>query len=355
MAEEDDSQKTEDPTSRKLDKGRERGQVAQSQEVAHWGILLAGAGGLMFLAPWMMRRTASATRMFFESAAAIPADFDHLRLLLSRLMLEILIVVGPFFGLLLAAAIGIHVIQTGFLWAPSRLEPDLDKISPLKGLKRLFSLRTAVEFAKGVLKLLVVGAAAFGMAMPLFGDLELMPAKDILAALDRSHGVAIRLAIGTLAVLSLIALLDFAYQKFSFLKQMRMTRQEVRDEHKQTEGDPQVKARIRKLRLERARRRMMAAVPKADVVITNPTHYAIALEYKMESMPAPKLVAKGVDSLAKKIREVAEEHEVPIVENPPLARALYDTVELDEEIPTEHYKAVAEIIGYVMRLKGKLK
>ena len=168
------------------------------------------------------------------------------------------------------------------------------------------------------------------------------------------HDMAIVLIFATVAVMTAIAALDYLYQRHAFIKQMKMTKQEVKDEHKQSEGDPIIKSRIRRLRLERARQRMMAAVPRADVVITNPTHYAVALEYKMEEMPSPKLIAKGIDELAQRIREVAEENDIPVVENPPLARALYSAVDLDEEIPPEHYKAVAEVIGYVMRLKGKL-
>ena len=173
------------------------------------------------------------------------------------------------------------------------------------------------------------------------------------AILDKILNIAILISAGTIAVMTAIAALDFMFQKYQFTKQMRMSKQEVKDEHKQSEGDPQVKARIRALRQQRARERMMAAVPEADVVITNPTHYAVALKYDMEEMPAPKLIAKGIDTLAFRIREVAEEHDIPIVENPPLARALHASVELDEEIPPEHFVAVAEVIGYVMRMKGK--
>jgi flagellar biosynthetic protein FlhB len=173
--------------------------------------------------------------------------------------------------------------------------------------------------------------------------------------LDRIQLVAILLTAGTVAVMTVVAALDYAFQRRSFIKQMRMTKQEVRDEHKQAEGDPQIKARIRRLRMERAQKRMMAAVPEADVVITNPTHFAVALAYEMETMSAPRLVAKGADVLAQRIREIAEENQVPLVENPPLARALYASVELDQEIPPEHYQAVAQVIGYVMRLKGELR
>jgi flagellar biosynthetic protein FlhB len=174
-------------------------------------------------------------------------------------------------------------------------------------------------------------------------------------SLDRIIIVSTALAAGTIGVMTLVAVMDFAFQKQQFTKKMRMSKQEVKDEHKQSEGDPHVKARIRKIRTERAQQRMMAAVPDADVVITNPTHYSIALEYKMDDMAAPKLVAKGVDHLAMRIREVAEAHNIPLVENPPLARALYAGVEINEEIPAEHFKAVAEVIGFIMRKRGDLQ
>ncbi|MEE8214176.1 MAG: EscU/YscU/HrcU family type III secretion system export apparatus switch protein, partial [Alphaproteobacteria bacterium] len=211
-----------------------------------------------------------------------------------------------------------------------------------------------MEFLKGILKLLAVGVVSFSMALPMLKDLTLIPYYEITQMMDRINIIAILLAVGTVGVMTVIAALDFAYQKYSFKKQMMMSKQEVKDEQKQSEGDPQIKARIRKVRMERAQQRMMAAVPEADVVITNPTHYSIALEYKMDDMTAPKLVAKGIDHLAMRIREVAKAHDVPIVENPPLARALYAGVELDEEIPPEHFKAVAEVIGFVMRQRGTL-
>ena len=219
-------------------------------------------------------------------------------------------------------------------------------------MKNKVNLKAMVEFVKGLFKLGLVSIVTFAIAIPLLDDILVIPYIDLILSLQRIHELVILLAIGTLIVLTVIAVLDYIYQKYAFMQQMKMTKQEVRDEHKQSEGDPQVKARIRQLRTERARQRMMEAVPEADVVITNPTHYAVALKYKMEDMQAPRLVAKGVDHLAFRIRDVATEHDIPIVENPPLARTLYAAVELDEEIPTEHYQAVAEVIGYVMRLRG---
>jgi flagellar biosynthetic protein FlhB len=204
-------------------------------------------------------------------------------------------------------------------------------------------------------KLVAVAAVAFGLVFSAMNDIELISSFSLGQILDRIQLVAILLTAGTAAVMTVVAALDYAFQRRSFIKQMRMTKQEVRDEHKQAEGDPQIKARIRRLRMERAQKRMMAAVPEADVVITNPTHFAVALAYEMETMSAPRLVAKGADVLAQRIREIAEENQVPLVENPPLARALYASVELDQEIPPEHYQAVAQVIGYVMRLKGELR
>lgn len=355
MAEDnDDASKTEDPSPRKLSKAHEKGQNAQSQEIKHWTMLLGGTIALMVLGPKLAADMQIVIFKFIEAPEAIPTDTEHLRLVFADVSRALLWVLAPVFGLLMVFALGATIGQSGLIWAPSKIEPELSKISPLAGFKRMFSVRSLVEFTKSIVKLSVVGAVAFGVSMPLLKDLELLPLKEFTFSLDRLLAVSVRLAVATVAVMTVIAAVDYAYQKFAFLKQMRMSKQEVKDEHKQSEGDPQIKARIRKLRTERARRRMMAAVPKADVVITNPTHFSVALEYKMESMTAPKVIAKGVDSLAFRIREIAKANDVPLVENPPLARALYASVKIDEEIPVEHYKAVAEVIGYVMRLKGKL-
>lgn len=353
MAEEDDSQKTEDPTARKLSKAREKGQVGVSQEVKNWSVLLGGAATIALLAPWMMERLL----VFNQGLLAHVEDVEVSPSMLPEFMTEILIEMGialaPVFAALMFLAIVASVAQTGFIVAPSKLMPQVSNISVLKGVKRMFSARSIVEFLKGLFKLTVIGAISFFMAVPWMTDVTLMSDMDLLLIMDRLYVVALSITAGALMVMFVVSVIDFAYQKFEFTKSMKMSRQEIKDEHKDTEGDPQVKARIRKLRMERAQQRMMSNIPDADVVVTNPTHYAVALMYKMDDMSAPKLVAKGVDSLAFRIREVAEEHEVPIVENPPLARALYAAVEIDEEIPVEHYQAVAEVIGYVMGLKGQ--
>jgi flagellar biosynthetic protein FlhB len=356
MAEQqDDASKTEEPTPKRLQTAREKGQVTVSQEVKNWAMLLGAAFGLAVLAPGIMHGVTATAFKFVESPHAISLDVENMQEALSGLLLDVGWAVAPIVGLMVVLAIAANVGQVGLLWAPTKIAPQLQKISLINGVQRLFSMRTVVEFLKGLAKLVAVAAVAFGLVFSAMNDIELISSFSLGQILDRIQLVAILLTAGTVAVMTVVAALDYAFQRRSFIKQMRMTKQEVRDEHKQAEGDPQIKARIRRLRMERAQKRMMAAVPEADVVITNPTHFAVALAYEMETMSAPRLVAKGADVLAQRIREIAEENQVPLVENPPLARALYASVELDQEIPPEHYQAVAQVIGYVMRLKGELR
>jgi flagellar biosynthetic protein FlhB len=236
------------------------------------------------------------------------------------------------------------------LLAPARLKPSLDKISPMKGFTRIFGAQALVEFGKGLVKVVAVAAIGVAVVAPVIRGIEPVVAGSVPDTLRLLVAASAEMLAGAAALLTLVAIADVLYQRHATTKQLRMTVQEVRDEAKQSEGDPQVKARLRRLQGERARRRMMAAVPEATVIITNPTHYAVALRYDMAAMPAPKVVAKGVDHLAQRIRAVAAAHAVPVVENPPLARSLYAAVEVDDEIPPEHYQAVAGIIGHVLRL-----
>ena len=353
MAEEqDDASKTEEPTPKKLSQAKEKGQTAQSQEIKHWFILLGVALSIMIFGPWMADNVAVSIQKFIAQPDVIAVDTEHLRLVLVRILFDMLLVSAPLFGILVILALASGLVQSGLIWAPDKLMPKWSTISPIKGLGRIFSIRGLVEFAKGMFKISIVTIVAFWLAITMLGDIELMPFFVMSEVLSRLFDLIVIMVLATFGVMTAIAGLDFAYQKYAFIKQMRMTKQEVKDEMKNAEGDPQVKARIRQLRMQRAQQRMMAAVPEADVVVTNPTHYAVALAYKMEEMAAPKVIAKGLDEVALRIREVAEEHDVPVVENPPLARALHAACELDDDIPVEHYQAVAEVIGYIMRLKG---
>jgi flagellar biosynthetic protein FlhB len=255
----------------------------------------------------------------------------------------------PFLVLLLAA-IGGNIIQHRLVWSFQTLTPRLSKISLAAGLQRLFSKQALANFAKGLIKLLVVGSVLTALMWPEQGRLAALTHSDPALIVPLSLSLSLKLLGSVVAMLAVVAAVDYLFQYRQWHDRQKMSLRELREEFKQTEGDPAIKGRMRQVRQVRMRRRMIAAVPKATVVITNPTHYAIALEYE-RGMEAPICVAKGVDALALKIREVADEHSVPIVENPPLARALHATVEIDQQIPPEHYKAVAEVIGYVMRLR----
>ncbi len=348
----DDQEKTEDPTGKKLDNAKTEGQVLQSQEVKNWGVLLGASFSIFVMGPWIMSRVSQDLIKFIEAPHAIAVDQGNLRLFFSELILSTALSISPVFLTAIIVAIATNMGISGLIYSPKKIQPKLDRLSVIKGAKKIVSLQSIMEFVKDLVKLGVVGAVAFTIVVPMFHDMTTWPGIETILILQKmwEHGAAI--IVGTTAVLTVLAFFDFFYQKYTYIKQLKMSKQEVKDENKNTEGDPQIKARLRRIRMERAMTRMMSAVPEASVVVTNPTHYAVALSYSQEDMGAPRVVAKGVDSLALRIREVADEHEVPIVENPPLARALYATVELEEEIPEEHYKPVAEVIGYVMRLKG---
>lgn len=351
MAETEDESKTEEPTARRLQQGRERGQVAVSQDIKTWGGLVGTALALAFLVPPMGREATVLLLPFIDHPEAFRLESALLPWALIDLVLAVGRLVAPILGLMLLVGIGLGVAQVGLLWAPDKVAPKASRLSPLAGIKRILSLSGVAEFAKGLVKIGIVVFVFLSVTLPLLPHIDALAAIAPAAALARLHDFAVRFAGATAAVIAVLAVVDYLFQRLMFLKQMRMTRQEIRDEHRDSEGDPQIKARIRQLRTQRARQRMMAAVPQADVVITNPTHYAVALKYDMEKMAAPKLVAKGTDLVARRIRELAEAHDVPIVENPPLARALHGSVEIDGEVPPSHYEAVARVIGYVMRLK----
>ncbi len=351
----DESQKTEEPTQRRLDDARKKGDVASSREIGHAFVMLGGTLVVVMLGPAIGRDLFGLLRAFIEKPELMPIDRMSFDDLAHGILTKIMVVLALPMLLMVAAAIASGFAQHGFILSPEKLKPDLERISPLAGAKRMFSMRSLVEFAKGIAKLAVVGAIGTAIMMPRMHGIELttrMDAGDLLELLRR---LSTRLMISVLIVVAAIAALDFFYQRLAFLRQMRMSRQEIKDEMKQSEGDPHIRARLRQIRQERSRKRMMAAVPSATVVVANPTHFAVALKYELDAMAAPLVVAKGADAVALRIRAVAEENDVPVFESPPLAQALYAGVEIGDEIPPEHYKAVAEIVGYVLRLQGKLK
>ena len=351
--EQDKEQKTEEPTGKRLEEAFEKGNIPHSREVTSFVMLAMLALVVSWFAPSILYNTKVMLTPFLADAESIPVDQEGLGNVLSDLMVtSVFILAVPLFGAMLAAIIA-NLMQNGFLFSTEPVMPKLDRISPLSGIKRLFSIRSVMEFVKGLIKIIIVGAVAFVAVYPELVHIKQLPSSSVEAGLMFLGSLAARMTIGVAIAMFFIAILDFLFQRYQYMKSLRMSRQEIKDEYKQSEGDPVIKGRLRRLRMERARKRMMAEVPKADVVITNPTHFAVALIYDNLKMKAPKVVAKGQDLIALKIREVAKEHDVPIVENPPLARALYDSAELDEEIPVTHYEAVAKIISYVYKLKGK--
>lgn len=349
----DDTQKTEEPSPKKLEEARKKGQVAISRELNNWVMLFAATMLIMGMSGSMFSQLNEVLKAYIANAHTVPSLPGGLGILLGEGFQRVFAIMVLPFLFLIAAAFLAPFLQVGPIFAPDVIKPDISKISPIKGFERLFSKRALVEFAKGLFKIALISFVGFVILYPYFGKSDHMIGLPIPLLMLEMKSLTIRLMIGILVVLLVIAIADVIYQRQQHMQKMRMTKQEVKDEYKQTEGDPQVKSRLRQLRVERARRRMMQAVPRADVVITNPTHFSIALEYKPDVMDAPVCIAKGLDNVALRIREIAKEHNIIIYENPPLARALYDTVELDETIPAEQYKAVAEVISFVFKTRGR--
>ena len=350
----DPAQKTEEPTQKRLADAEKKGQVAKSQEIGNWFMLTAATIGLITMSTSVAGDVKSVLLQFIEQPHAINADMIHLQTTMWNLVGDISLALFPLIMLLGIAGLAGNLIQHKPIFSAHKLKPELSKISLAKGLKRMFSSRSVMEFLKGLVKIAIVATVAIVVVWPELDRLPLLISMETQAAVEVLQQIAIKMLISVVSVITVVAAIDFAYQRQQHTQQLRMSKQEVKDEHKQTEGDPMVKQRLRSIRMERSRKRMMAAVPDADVVVTNPTHFSVALKYAQETMAAPKVVAKGQDHMAKRIREIAKANDVPIVENPPLARALHASVDIDEQIRVEHFQAVAEVIGYVMRLKGNM-
>ncbi|MHA6287029.1 flagellar biosynthesis protein FlhB [Maricaulis sp. CAU 1757] len=347
---EDDSQKTEEPTQRRLEDARKKGDVAKSQEIPGWFILASGLALISFVFPAMARRLAGDMQVFFAESHSFATDPHAVMGLMQATAWDVALIVGiPILALAVAGFAG-HYLQQGFLFTTEKIQPKLSKLNPIEGFKRNFGPQGVANFLKGVGKMALVAMAAFVVLYPKRDILAGLPALDLMAVLSLVRQSAIELMLAALVVYAIIAGLDYVFQRQSFMKRNRMSRREIKDELKQSDGDPLIKAKLRQIRQERAQKRMMAQIPDASVIITNPTHYAIALKYEPNVTPAPICLAKGVDEVALRIRELAKEHDIPIVEDPPLARALHATADLDEEIPVEHFQAVAKVIGYVLAL-----
>jgi len=324
--------------------------VVKSQEVNTWFVIAGAALVLMAFSGGMSKDLTTTMRGIIANSYDISVDGPALPRLFQKVGGELIAALALPFLILMLAALGGNIIQHRLVWSFEALMPRLSKISPAAGFKRLFSGQALANLAKGLIKLVLVGGVLVMLMWPERGRLEALTRSDPSAIIPLCLTLTLKLLGAVVAMLAIVAAADYLFQYRQWYERQKMSLRELKEEFKQTEGDPAIKGRLKQVRQIRMRRRMMNAVPKAAVVITNPTHYAIALEYE-RGMDAPVCVAKGVDAMALKIREVANEHSVPIVENPPLARALHATVQIDQQIPPEHYKAVAEVIGYVMKLR----
>jgi len=348
----DQEAKTEDPSQKKLDDAQKKGDVVKSQEVNNW-FMIAGSGLLFsIMATPTTQGLFSSLKMLMTNADQFQIGGNALNSFMSNLAFTIMLVALIPLAVLAFFGIAANLVQHRPLLSIEPITPKLSKINPIEGAKRMFGTEALVNFLKGLVKIGVVGGIVFAVIWPERDRFETMVMVDPALILPDFQALGLKVFGAVVAIVTVIALADYVYQRNRWWTRLKMTVQEVRDEYKQMEGSPEIKGRIRAIRNERSRQRMMANVPKATVVITNPTHFAVALKYDRD-MAAPICVAKGADDVAFRIREMAKEHDVPIVENPPLARALFASVDIDDTIPAEHFKAVAQVIGFVMRMRPK--
>ncbi len=355
MAEEteDKSSKTEEPTDRKLQKLREDGNVPKSKEVNNFFMIMGMIAAVMLTVPMFLEGMLNIFGAVISDAGTTrvtnsPATGNYILTVVFEGSSAFL----PTLGILVVFAAFGSFIQTGFIFTFKPIKPQLSRISLIKGVERMFSVKSLMEFLKSLFKLVVLSAILFGILYVSRDEFLLLVDKSIILITQATQTMIIRMLMGTLAIAFALAVIDWIFQKAQFTKEQRMSRKELKDEFKESEGDPHLKNRQRQLRQERAQARMMQEIPKADVVLTNPTHFSVALRYS-DDRAAPYVVAKGADHIAMKIREIAKEHDIPLYEDPPLTRQLYYNVDLDDEVPLDLYEAVAKIIAYVYNIKKK--
>ncbi|WP_024459981.1 flagellar biosynthesis protein FlhB [Marinimicrobium sp. LS-A18] len=354
MAEENDSsqEKTEEPTARKQEKAREEGQIPRSRELTTTFILLAGTIGLMLFGPFMAGKLAGILKFNFSLEREVVFNTDAMVEHLTASLYQGTLSMLPVFALLLVASIAGPIGLGGWLFSSKSMAPKASRMNPLAGLKRMFALKALMELAKALGKVMLIMAVAVGLLVVQQQDMLRLSDQEPLTAIKNSVWLSGVAAIALAAVTIAIAAIDIPFQIFENNKKLKMSRQEVKDEMKDSEGKPEVKSKIRQLQREMAQRRMMSEVPKADVVITNPTHYSVALKYDPDTMATPILVAKGADQTAMKIRKIARAHNIDIMESPALTRAIYHTTEIDQEVPADLYMAVAQVLAYVFQLRN---
>jgi flagellar biosynthetic protein FlhB len=351
MAEASDQDRTEAPSPQRLEKAREEGQVLQSRELATFVVLVAGGAGLWMMAAGLGRTLSDIVRGGMHFDAALARDSSHAMARFSTQFFDAALALAPFLGVVAVATLASPLLLRGWLFSTKAYMPDFKRLNPLTGIKRLASSQGLIELVKSLAKVGLLGAVATWLIGSNLDAIFALSLEPPAAAIQHMGDLIGRIFLLVSGAMIFIVVLDLPYQIWSFYDKLKMTREELRQEARETEGDPHVKARIRAQQRDMARRRMMTEIPTADVVVTNPTHYAVALKYSEGRMGAPRVVAKGADAVAARIREVAAEHRVPMLEAPPLARALFRHTELGDEIPATLYAAVAEVLAYVFQLR----
>ncbi len=351
---EDFQEKTEQPTPKRLDEARKKGNVAKSMEVNSALSLITGLLLLYIFSGMFFQQFSMTFKSILSGGYMTELSPKHVFYYFVKGLGVYGKLLGIFLGSIMLVGLTSSVMQVGFLITLEPLKPNLSKLNPIKGFKKIvISKRSLEELIKNILKLIVILLVAYNAIMGYKDEFVPLMDKSPDQVLSFMLMAGLKVSLKIALIFIIIAAADYAFQKYEHIRNLKMTKQEVKDELKQTEGDPKVKSRIRSMQLQMTRNRMIKLVPEADVVITNPTHYAVALKYQPEKDNAPKLIAKGMNLIAEKIKQIATEHDIPIVEDPPLARALYKTVELDQEIPEKFFQAVAEILAYVYKLKNK--
>ena len=353
MPDESFQEKTEQPTPRRKEKAREKGQVAKSADLTAAGVILLGFTALFMVGPHMVSQTQELLRHTMINAPTLAIEDPTFRTVFTDGVRQFFTILAPLLIAMVVIAFAINVLQIGFRISPKAMEPKWDKLNVTNGLKRLFSMRSAVQLLRDPLKLFVVGLVGYLAIASEFESFFGLPDLSMIQLGENLGRMALKVALKVGAGILAIGLLDFMYQRFELMKKLRMSRQEIKDEYKETDGSPEIKQRTRQIQRQMARQRMMSEVPTADVVITNPTHIAVALKYDPSEMDAPTVVAKGERLIAEKIKEIAREHGVPVIEDKPLARSLFKLCDVGQAVPAKLYRAVAEILAHIYRLKGK--
>lgn len=348
-------EKTEKATPKKKDDARKKGQVAKSADLSPAIAMTSFFCLLLLLGSSMLGTFQNIMRESFVTYSGWQVNEENLKVIIVQLTYEAVKIVGPILGLAFLVAVVVNYMQVGWLFTTEPLQMKLEKLNPIEGAKRLFALRSLVELFKSLLKISAGIFVAYTILWNTKEELVQLSLKSLGAVLSFTSGEVVKLGVYLGLLLFVLAVLDYGYQRYEYEKNLRMSKQDLKDEHKQAEGDPLIKGKIRERQRSMAIRRMMQELPKADVIITNPTHFAVAIRYDASEMSAPTVVAKGQDYLALKIREVAKKHRIVTMENKPLARALYSQVEIGQQIPEELFKAVAEVLAYVYKLQGKVK